>query len=96
MADLIVINERDNVANAVADISGGTTVVYSAPGGEAGVKAISDIPFGFKMAIAKIPRGGPVVKYGEVIGEASEDINAGELVHVHNVEGRRGRGDLNG
>ena len=30
-----------------------------------------------------------------VIGRASIDIQSGELVHVHNIEGTRGRGDLN-
>ena len=32
-------------------------------------------------------------KYGEVIGAATRDIRVGEHVHVHNVEGKRGRGD---
>ena len=95
MADLIVVNEKDNVGNAISDISEGTTAVYLTPGGEAYVKAVSDIPFGFKIAIRNIPKGAPVIKYGEAIGEASRDIRAGELVHIHNVVGRRGRGDLN-
>jgi altronate dehydratase small subunit len=33
-------------------------------------------------------------KYGQMIGRASAAIAAGEHVHVHNVEGVRGRGDL--
>ena len=36
------------------------------------------------------------VKYGESIGVASSDIQEGQLVHVHNLEGARGRGDLVG
>jgi altronate dehydratase small subunit len=35
-----------------------------------------------------------VLKYGESIGVASSDIQMGQLVHVHNLEGARGRGDL--
>jgi len=34
-----------------------------------------------------------VLKYGEVIGRATTRIEAGELVHVQNMEGCRGRGD---
>jgi altronate dehydratase small subunit len=34
-----------------------------------------------------------VIKYGETIGLATSDISPGEHVHVHNVEGQRGRGD---
>jgi altronate dehydratase small subunit len=46
------------------------------------------------MAVTDIARGEPVVKYGEMIGKASQDIRKGALVHIHNLEGARGRGDL--
>ncbi|OLA95163.1 MAG: D-galactarate dehydratase [Sutterella sp. 54_7] len=51
--------------------------------------------FGFKAALGNIPAGTDIVKYAHVIGRASIDIQSGELVHVHNIEGTRGRGDLN-
>jgi altronate dehydratase small subunit len=41
-----------------------------------------------------ILKGEAILKYGEVIGEASADIPRGSMVHVHNLAGRRGRGDL--
>jgi altronate dehydratase small subunit len=34
-----------------------------------------------------------VRKYAEVIGLATEKIARGQHVHVHNVEGLKGRGD---
>jgi altronate dehydratase small subunit len=37
--------------------------------------------------------GDDIMKYGEVIGAAVRSIRAGEHVHVHNLEGKRGRGD---
>jgi altronate dehydratase small subunit len=49
------------------------------------------IPFGHKFALTRIPRGGNVVKYGEIIGRATRDVKTGYHVHVHNVEGLRGR-----
>lgn len=44
------------------------------------------VPFGHKVALRDIPAGAAVVKYGVVIGYASITIQAGEHVHVHNVD----------
>lgn len=44
-----------------------------------------DVPAGHKVALEDIPQGGPVIKYGEVIGRASRDIEKGEWVHSHNL-----------
>ncbi len=52
-----------------------------------------NISFGHKFAVKPIRSGEVVLKYGEVIGKAVRDITEGEHVHVHNLEGTRGRGD---
>ena len=44
------------------------------------------IPAGHKYALRPIASGEYVVKYGEIIGRATEDINVGEWVHTHNVK----------
>ena len=44
------------------------------------------IPAGHKFALKDIPKGEKVIKYGEVIGIAKENIKNGEWVHVHNVK----------
>ena len=44
------------------------------------------IPAGHKFALRKIEKGEYVVKYGEIIGRATETILAGEWVHTHNVK----------
>jgi altronate dehydratase len=41
---------------------------------------------GHKVAVADIPAGSTVVKYGENIGIAGAGIEAGDLVHVHNLK----------
>ena len=41
---------------------------------------------GHKYAIKKIKKGENVIKYGNPIGHATEDINVGEHVHTHNVK----------
>ncbi|WP_443110690.1 hypothetical protein [Caloramator sp. mosi_1] len=34
-----------------------------------------------------------MIKYAEEIGKATNNINKGDYVHVHNIESKRGRGD---
>ena len=88
---LIVIDVRDNVATVVEDLCAGQEVLL--PGGGE-MKLVDDVPFGHKVALADIGRGEIVVKYGQSIGIATRAIRRGQHVHVHNVESRRGRGDL--
>ncbi|MFZ5945769.1 MAG: UxaA family hydrolase [Bacillota bacterium] len=90
---LAVMNPNDNVATAVRDISANETVKDD-NGQE--ITVIDPIPFGHKAAISKIPAGAEVIKYGEPIGIAVTEIKVGCHVHVHNVEGARGRGDKRG
>lgn len=92
MVKALKMATADNVATAVTNIEAGELVTI----GEVVVKAQERIPFGHKFALTNIPRGGDVLKYGEVIGEASQTIDQGQHVHVHNVVSRRGRGDLKG
>ncbi|MFA6543643.1 MAG: altronate dehydratase family protein [Limisphaerales bacterium] len=43
------------------------------------------IPPGHKLAVAEIPAGAPIIKYGQTIGFATERITPGQHVHTHNV-----------
>ncbi len=45
-----------------------------------------EIPAGHKFALRDIKQGDYVVKYGEIIGRATADIQKGEWVHTHNVK----------
>ena len=76
----IRLNPADNVVVALQALRPGVRV------SEAGVKAAEDIPAGHKAAAASIRSGEPVIKYGQVIGFASRDIDPGRHVHTHNVE----------
>ena len=53
-------------------------------GGE-GVRAVSLIPAGHKVAVAAVDLGRPVKRYGQIIGSATRFIRPGEHVHVHNL-----------
>ena len=48
--------------------------------------ASGEIPAGHKYALKDIKKGEPVVKYGQIIGRATDDIEKGEWVHTHNVK----------
>lgn len=90
----IVIHDDDNVATAVEGIETGDEVSAELNDRIQLLVSAESIPFGFKISLADIGAGGVIVKYGQLIGKATTDIAKGSLVHVHNVEGTRGRGDL--
>jgi len=90
----LVMQARDNVATLVEAVRSGEEVSAELDEESRIVRAGEEIPFGFKIALEDIPEGGDVIKYGELIGRASASIGKGRLVHVHNVVGTRGRGDL--
>lgn len=84
---LIVADPKDNVATARAEIDAG--VVLSSDERD-DIAVTGRIPFGHKMALERIARGEPVIKYGQRIGVAMCDIDPGDLVHTHNLSGERG------
>jgi altronate dehydratase small subunit len=92
--EAIVINEKDNVATALADLAAGAQARTRRGDHVAGFQIRQPIPYGHKFSISRIEAGEKVIKYGEVIGEATQQIEAGDHVHVQNVVSLRGRGDL--
>ena len=94
MKKAIVMDSKDNVATLLADVSSNDVVQVMMGDKTDEVKVKETIPFGHKFAMKTITKGQDVVKYGEVIGQAVRNIDAGKHVHVHNVESLRGRGDL--
>ncbi|MDH7499188.1 MAG: UxaA family hydrolase [candidate division NC10 bacterium] len=89
----ILLHPSDNTATALADLEKGEVLRLDRVGGKGlSITLTEPIPFAHKFAIALIRRGDEVRKYGEWIGQASQDIHPGEHVHVHNVESQRTRG----
>ena len=78
MKDYLKIHPTDNVAVALTALAAGTTV-------DGGVTLAEDIPAGHKFALAEIPEGADIRKYGAPIGHALADIHPGQWVHTHNV-----------
>lgn len=89
------VHDRDNVATIFAEgIEDGTMVtVFDKHGTTYRYVVQGDVPYGHKIALARIHVGQRIIKYGEEIGIATQDIQPGEYVHVHNLDSMRGRGD---
>jgi len=86
---VILSHLKDNVATAKFPIKPGSLLIFT----KYKIIAKEEIPFGHKIALRRISKGGSVLKYGERIGRAIREIKPGELVHVHNVVGERGKGE---
>lgn len=90
------IDDLDNVATIFADgLKAGMEVeVRDKKGRSETIVLRDDIPYGHKLALCNLQKDSLIMKYGECIGTAACDIKKGDYVHVHNLEARRGRGDL--
>ena len=72
----LLLNAKDNIIVAVDAVP---------PGGSArGIKAPLRIPKGHKMAVVPVAKGQPILKFGQIIGFATEDIQPGQHVHTQN------------
>ena len=78
---LIQIHPDDNVAVALEDIRKGESLELNG----LTVTAVENVARGHKISLRAIQDGEPVVKYGNPIGLAKQDIAPGAWVHVHNT-----------
>jgi len=83
----MMIHPNDNTATALNDIDPGENISLVSKSGPIGeMTAKEAIPFGHKIATADIKKGDKILKYGEVIGLATSQIEKGAYVHTHNVQ----------
>jgi len=80
MNKIIHINENDNVCVALDQLSANEVID--------GITLLNDTPRGHKIASQDIKEHQPIIKYGQVIGEAKRAIAKGEHVHTHNMQTR--------
>ena len=87
----LVHAKQDLVGVAVADIAKGEEVegTFMDSGSRTSLKSRDVVPLGHKIALAAIGKGERVVEYGEQIGVATESIEKGAHVHVHNIRSLR-------
>ena len=82
----LAATEVDGIAGMSGGIAGGIAEMLGRKNFAKGVK----VEVGEKEAAVDLYI---IVKYGEIIGRATQDIAVGQHVHVHNLESCRGRGD---
>ena len=78
MTDVIILDERDTVAILTSAARPGDRPLGI------GAPLAAAVPAGHKIARQPIPAGGPILKFGQLIGYATADIDAGAHVHSHN------------
>ncbi|RYE85253.1 MAG: altronate dehydratase, partial [Hyphomicrobiales bacterium] len=96
MANTVRLDLADNVVTALRSLEAGVPVETEATpalngatiGAAEHVTTRIMIPRGHKVATRFIPAGEAIVKYAQIIGYASRDIEPGEHVHVQNTEFR--------
>lgn len=82
MQDFIKIHSNDNVAVALFSLPSGKVITVD----RKTITLSEDIPQGHKFSLITIPGGSNIIKYGNPIGIAKEDILSGAWVHTHNIK----------
>ena len=90
--DLIIHDEKDNVAVVVIDkttknkecngwiMENDKTII---------ITSINEITLGHKIALKDFKEGDTILKYGHDIGKVVKAIKKGDHVHVHNVKTKK-------
>lgn len=89
MNKILKIEDKDNVATCLQAIKKGDVIEVN---GE-NITVNEDIGRFHKIAIKDLKKGDLVYKYGQIIGDMTQDAKKGDFIHTHNVESTRGRGD---
>jgi altronate hydrolase len=77
----IVLRQNDDVAVLKRTVKAGDQLLN----GTRSLTISQTIGAGHKVALTEIPDGGPIRKYGQIIGFAQGRVSAGEHVHTHNL-----------
>ncbi|MEO8244952.1 MAG: altronate dehydratase family protein [bacterium] len=76
---VIRLHPTDNIVIALADLAAGTTLP------ELDAPLMQAVPRGHKIATTAIAPGQTVLRYGQIIGVATQAIAAGEHIHTQNL-----------
>jgi altronate dehydratase small subunit len=87
--EAIMFDAADNTAVALMDLPKDRQLTLKAGAREHSVTLVEPITYQHKFSVVPIKKGDRILKYGQVIGEATTDIRPGEHVHVHNMDGLR-------
>jgi altronate dehydratase len=82
MRKYIILDLKDNCATSLEEIPQDTQITLS----EKTIVINQKILLGHKFALNNISKGDKIIKYGEIIGIATLDIQEGEWIHTHNIK----------
>lgn len=80
--DVLRINPLDNVCVAMRPLGAGLAIRCEG----VAFTLSQPVPLGGKLALAPLPAGSKVVKFGEPIGTLTADVPLGGYIHTHNLE----------
>jgi altronate hydrolase len=80
-SEVVHLHADDNIVVAVRLLEPGSRIRV----GERSVVVAERVKPGHKLAVADVPQGEFIRKYGQVIGFATGRVRAGEWVHSHNL-----------
>ncbi|WP_242135627.1 UxaA family hydrolase [Aestuariivivens marinum] len=79
---LIKLSDNDNVLVLTVNLDVGDSIKYE----DMDYKVTTPITLGHKIAARAIAKGEKIIKFNMSIGSATQDIMAGEHVHLHNMK----------
>lgn len=82
----LLISPVDDVVTVITELTGGDRAVFLKNGEITQVTVVETIPQYHKLAVRDIHKEEPIRKYGEIMGQATQDIVQGSHVHDHNVD----------
>ncbi len=83
--EIICMNPKDNVGVCLREIEAGEKLDVQIGGKNNPLTFVDSVPMGHKVALKNIQSEEIIIKYGEIIGKATNDIVVGQHVHEHNV-----------
>ena len=77
---------NDNVGTAIKPLKRNTEIILKLEKQLINFVIKENIKLCHKFSLNKIRRGDKIIKYGEIIGVAIDNIQSGNLVHIHNIQ----------
>ena len=84
--DAIILKPNDNVGTSIKPLKRNTEIILKLEKQLINFVIKENIKLCHKFSLSKIKRGDKIIKYGEIIGVAMDDIQSGNLVHTHNIQ----------
>ena len=86
---LMIKPDADTVGVVTEALKQGDIARFQQGGQVTEVTLRQDVPIYHKFCVKAVKKGEPVVKYGEQLGLAGQDIVVGDYVHTHNLISQR-------